>query len=302
MVKIAAKETGKAVARSGETTSGLVMFDDKGSMPAYAPEDVGMGLENAEAEDMETPRLKLIQALSPELETFNKLSAGDFLHTASDLIISEPVLVTPIYFDRRYILWNPRESGGGILARADDGVHWQPANTTFDVKLDKKNGGNKVAWKTADTVKRSGLSAWGSMDPNDPNSPPAATLMLNFLFAFPEHPDWMPAVVTFQRSSIRVGRRYVTKLKTIRAPMFGTVFELSSVDDRNNSGDKFKNYQMVSKGLIDPGSELFQTYKAMHLQFKEMGLKVKDLEGLQEDDVGDGADHDDGDEDGKPNY
>ena len=159
MVKTAAKETGKAVARSGETTSGLVMFDDKGSMPAYAPEDVGMGLENAEAEDMETPRLKLIQALSPELETFNKLSAGDFLHTASDLIISEPVLVTPIYFDRRYILWNPRESGGGILARADDGVHWQPANTTFDVKLDKKNGGNKVAWKTADTVKRSGLSA-----------------------------------------------------------------------------------------------------------------------------------------------
>lgn len=291
-------ETGKALT-TGSSVKGLIL-NDSGALPTYAPEDIGRGLENAASEDMETPRLKLIQATSKELQVYNELSAGDFLHVASEQIISGPTLVTPIFFDRRYLLWNPLDSGGGILARADDGVHWQPPNVEFDVKLDKADGGHKVKWKTADTVQKSGLNQWGTMNPADPNSAPAATLMLNFLLAFPEHPDWMPAVLTFQRSSIRPGRKFVTRLKTLRAPMFGTVFELSSFLDHNSAGKDFHNLQLISKGMIDPASELYQNYKEMNKQFTEMGLKVKDIEGLQDEgvggnDTGDGEGADEGD-------
>ena len=62
-----------------------------------------------------------------------------------------------ILVDQRYILWRPRWEGGGILARADDGVHWSPANASFTVKPVK--GVNKTAiWNTKRTVEESGLA------------------------------------------------------------------------------------------------------------------------------------------------
>lgn len=263
-------------------------------LPDFMKGDAGLGTENIGREDMEIPRIKLIQALSPEIEQFNDLRPGDFFHTASEFIFpaAEGFRAVPIYMDRRYILWNPRDSGGGILARADDGVHWSPANHKFTVKLDKKDGGHTVVWATADTVKKSLLAEWGSMNPNDPNSQPAATLMYNFVLGFPDHPDLMPAVLTFQRSSIRVGRKFNVKLKTVRAPMFGTVWRFRSVDDANKSGQKFSNLSVSGDGFLTD-ERLYNEYKSMYEGFKEAGLQVRDLETLQDEDQGENENDDD---------
>jgi len=253
-------------------------------LPAFMQEDSGKGLENMRAEDMATPRLILMQALSKELLKNNALSAGDFFHSATEEIFSEPLLVTPIYYDRRYLLWNPRDSGGGILARSDDGVNWSPPNAEFDVKLDKKDGGHKVKWKTAPTVAKSGLAEWGSMNPADPQSPPAATLMHNFVFAFPGDPDRMPAVFTFQRSLVQEGRKFLTRLKAQRAPMFGTIFELSSTDETKGD-NSFKGVSLVGKGLIGD-DDLYQRFKELNKTFTELGMKIKAEEELADEPVG----------------
>ena len=49
------------------------------AIPDFMKEDIGsrQGTENFGAEDMETPRLKLIQALSPELQEYSDLRAGN---------------------------------------------------------------------------------------------------------------------------------------------------------------------------------------------------------------------------------
>jgi hypothetical protein len=266
-------------------------------LPDYMRQDIGKGAENIGSEDLEIPRLKLIQALSPELETYDELRAGNFFHSAAEFIFDEPFLGVVLYTDRRYILWNPRDSGGGILARADDGIHWQPANAKFTVKLDKKDGGEAVTWVTAPTVQQSGLANWGSMNPKDPNSAPAATLMYNFILAFPEHLDLMPAVLTFQRSAVRNGRRLNTKLKTSRAPIFGMLFRFTPTDDVNRSGQKFFNVQAAGAGFLQD-QKLYQAYKEQHEGFRAAGLKIKDLEGLQQDE-GDSDTHDDGDAGGE---
>lgn len=251
-------------------------------IPAHMRGDIDMGKENISQQDMDIPRLKLIQGLSKELQLYDDLRPGHFFHTATETIFDEPFRVVPIYFDRQYILWRPLEDGGGILARASDGVHWSPSRGEFTVKLDRKDGGHQVTWKLAPTIQESGLANWGTLNPNDTNSPPAATLMYNFLLAFPDYPDLMPAVLTFQRSSIKIGRKFMTKLKTVRTPLFGSVFELSSVDDHNSANQDFKNISMVGAGLVtDP--VMYENYKSLYQSLSKTGLNIRDIDSLQED-------------------
>lgn len=273
----------KAVARLDKPTKKLVKAEiESTQLPAHMLKDAGRGVENIGNEDLEIPRLKLIQGTSPELDTYNDLRKGQFFHTAAEHIFGDEFRIVPLYIDKRYILWRPLEDGGGILARADDGVHWNPANREFEVKLDRKDGGHKVKWKTAKTVAESGLAAWGTMNPNDPDSAPAATLMYSFVVAFPDHPELLPAVLTFQRSSIKHGRRFLTKLKTIRAPIFGCVFKIGAFSDSNASNQEFANINVTGAGFVTDEA-LYNEYKGLHESFSAKGIQIKDLDSAQEE-------------------
>jgi len=254
------------------------------ALPDWMKGDIGKGAENIGRDDLETPRLKLIQALSPELQANDELRAGDFFHTAAEHVFRGPFRVVPLYMDKRYILWNPRDSGGGILARADDGVHWNPPNAAFNVKLDRKDGGQAVTWKTANTVQQSRLAEWGSTNPNDANSAPAATQMINYVFAFPDFHDLMPAVFTFQRSAVKYGRRFNTKIKTLTmsTPLFGLVFEMASFVDRNKVSQEFHSPLIKGMGRVQEEA-LYREYKTQHEMFAKAGLTIRDVEGLQDE-------------------
>lgn len=252
------------------------------ALPDFMKEHSHLGTEALGAGDVEIPRIKLMQALSPELEEFNDLKQGDFFHTLAEQNLGKELRVTPIYVDSRFILWRPRESGGGILARADDGKHWSPADTDFQVKL---KGGAEVRWRTAKTVEESGLAEWGSSNPSDPNSPPAATKMYNLVVTLPDIPDLPPAVVTLQRASISVARRFIGKLKISRAPSFGLVFTMSSFKDKNDAGQDFYNYQFRAAGMVEDKTVYEQNYEYYNF-FRTQGVKVKDIEGVQDDDIG----------------
>lgn len=294
------KPSAPAVRAPAKPKQELAVQDERVlALPAHMQGDAGMGLEKIGAGDLEIPRLKLIQGVSPELQEFNDLRAGHFFHTASEMIFDEPFRVVPIYVQKEYILWNPLEAGGGILARASDAIHWSPSEGEFDVKLDKKDGGAKVKWKLAPTVQQSGLANWGTMNPADKDSPPAATLMYNFLFGFPDHPDLMPAVFTFQRSSIKIGRKFLTKLKTVRTPLFGTVYSVTAADS-GPDGREFKVPVMTGVGLVDD-ADMYQTFKDMHMSFSDKGLNIKDIDGLASED-GSNATDDEEDGSNKPKY
>src|SRR5690242_5093707 len=82
------------------------------AMPDYMKGDVGKGTEGIGRDDMEQPRLKLMQGLSPELKEYDDLRAGMFFHPMAEHIFDKPFRAVIIFVDRRYILWNPREAGG----------------------------------------------------------------------------------------------------------------------------------------------------------------------------------------------
>ncbi len=248
-------------------------------LPAFVQERAsvdGLGVG-----DLEIPRLKLLQAWSHELAEFNNAKQGEFWHSLTHESFGSNVRICPIYIDWRFILWRPREAGGGILARADDGKHWTPADTEFAVKFES---GHEVKWRTARTVAASGLDKRGSYDPSDPKSPPAATRMYSIVCSFPDHKGLAPAVVTLQRTANKVATKLIDILKVQRAPSFGLIFEMRSFKDKSPSGD-FYNYAFEMVGPVEH-KPFYEENFAQYRFFMEHGLKVKDLEGAQEDDSG----------------
>lgn len=228
--------------------------------------------------DGEIPRLKLLQAQSPELIQFDNAREGEFWHSQIDDRIGSTVRICPIYIDWRFILWRPREAGGGILARADDGKHWVPADTEFAVKLES---GQEVTWRTARTVAASGLNKRGSYNPSDPKSPPAATRMYSLVCSFPDRQDLPPAVVTMQRAATRAATKLIGKLKVLRAPSFGVIVEMASVERKSPSGG-FYDYAFEVVSPVEDKT-FYEENFARYRFFMQHRLKVKDLEGAQDD-------------------
>lgn len=250
-------------------------------LPDFMKEHVGLGTENVSASSVETPRIKLLQKISPELDVFNEVKAGDFFHTILEKSLGTELRICPVYVDERYILWRPQEDGGGILARADDGIHWHPAPAEFAVKL---KDGTSVTWRTEKTVVASRLDQWGSSKPGNPDSPPAATKMFNMVVTFPDDPELPPAVVTLQRSAVTVGKKLMGKLKITRAPSFGLIFKMGSVNETNKAGQGYLNYAFVGDGVVTDEAFYRSNFEYYKL-FKAQGVQIKDMEGLQSEDI-----------------
>jgi hypothetical protein len=248
----------------------------KTQLPAFMHEQARFATLGAG--DVEMPRLKLLQASSPELTQFDYAREGEFWHSQINESFGSTVRICPIYIDWRFILWRPREAGGGILARADDGRHWAPADTEFTVTL---KSGHEVKWRTARTVAASGLAKRGSYDPGDPNSPPAAARMYSIVCSFPDRQAF-PAVVTLQRATAKAANRLIGKLKVLRAPSFGVIAEMASFKDKSPAG-AFYNYAFEVVGPVEDKAFYGENFAQFRF-FMEQGLKVKDLEGAQEDD------------------
>ncbi len=236
----------------------------KTQLPAFIQKHAGLG--GLGVGDVEMPRLKLLQAPSPELAEFNNAKQGEFWHSLIDERLGSPVRICPIYIDRRFILWRPREAGGGI--------------TEFTVRL---KSGHEVKWRTARTVAASGLDRRGSYNPSDPNSPPAATRMYSIVCSFPDRQDLPPAVVILQRAALKVATKLIGKLKVLRAPSFGVILEMASFKDKSPSGE-FYNYAFEIVGPVEDKA-FYEENFAQYRFFIEQGLKVKDLEGAQEDEA-----------------
>lgn len=293
MVKIKRRTTAKK-SPAKKPGKAVVTRSPAKDMPAYMEGHFGEGLERLGRGDFEVPRIQLLQAISPEVETFDAAEPGHFWHNMAEQDLGDELLIVPVFVDVRYILWRPRNEGGGILARADDGVHWSPPDAEYHVKL---KSGKGVVWKTAKTVVESGLDAWGSSDPDDPGSQPAATLMYSIVCELPKLPELSPVVVTLQRSAIKVARKLLGKINLSRAPAYGMQFEMGSVTDQGAEGP-YKNFRFTLAGFVGHGETKevakaqFQKYRETYKLFKETGFTIRDLESMQPAEGGTGKNAD----------
>lgn len=234
-----------------------------------------VGTESISASDVETPRLVLMQALSPEVEKFGA-KQGSYWHSVLERDLGSPIKVVPIWSERTAVLWRPRTEGGGILAR-QVGNHWEPSHTKFEVT----QGGRQVVWDTKGSVAESGLLNWGSSIPGDPRSLPAATLTINFVFVLPEMPEASPVIMSFSKTAIKPANKLLAALKMSGKPSFGMRFTMSSEKAANAKGSFFMpKFTMDGLTTEEECDRYFDLYKV----FADTRISVSDA-----DDQGDEA-------------
>lgn len=219
---------------------------------------------NVDRSDLIIPRVKLLQAISPEVEGgYEGAKSGVFWHTTLSESLGNAVRVVPIILRKTYVLWAPRGDDRGILARASDGKNWDTPGLSFEFK--PKGSPKVIKYNLGDQVGPDiGLGKFGSLIPEDPQSAPAAALTFEILFLFPDFKDVGAAVVINTRSSVRPARDLLSKIDAKPVNHYAQEYIMKAVDAKGADGP-YKNYQYISNGYADEGDyksaqELFEYY------------------------------------------
>jgi hypothetical protein len=218
------------------------------------PSNQQRGFEGGiDQEDLIIPRAKLIQALSPELtEGLEGIKVGSIINSITKEILPQEFI--PIFTFKNYIRFNPRSK--------DD----PNFNSDFEP----------------------GAVIWKSTDPHDPRvveearfgprgEKPLAVTFLNFFSYFPGIP--MPIIVSFSKTSYKVGKQLLSLLKFCGEDMFARKYRLSSVMETND----IATYAILKVTPVGKVSE--EEFKICERLWNDFSARSRDIQVHDEDAV-----------------
>ena len=216
-------------------------------------EDDTRGSEEVGKDDLVLPRLAIVQAISPELDEndaayIEGAKSGMLFNTLTRELMTE-ILVIPIKFEKPYLLWRDRKKGGGF------GGQFATMEEAEDAVLSKEV---PEEWDIVDTP-------------------------TNLCIAIP--PDGKPyeIAIPLPKSKAKVSRNWNSMIRLAGGPRFGRVYKITSVDDKNAAGDKYKNFKVEMAGF--PSKELFKKAEELFELFSagDYGVDYSDQEGGEEE-------------------
>jgi hypothetical protein len=198
------------------------------------------GFEHASAEDFGIPFISIIQPKSPQVDKTDKNYAnkkiegaepGMFFNNIENRLISSKdrdyMRFIPCAYERVYIEWAPRKSGGGIVH-----VHKTPAilneTTRNEKNQDELKNGNIVV-TTA--------QFYGMYQDQDG--------------------AWVPGIIAMSSTQLKKSRYWLNMMKAqkqngVPLPMFSHIYTLSTVAESNEDGSWFGWKIDVSDMVDDP--------------------------------------------------
>lgn len=215
--------------------------------------DMPLGFEDADIEDIVIPRIKVINALSPERQD-GVADEGAILNSLTkDVILPEHRFV-PLKVTYTNIDWVPRDEGEGIQCRSLNGKIGQN-NTTGETLVCSRCRRNEF-----DNTKQ-GKAAQ-----------PKCTKYINFLGFF-EH-DMMPVVLSFSRTNYNEGKKLLSIAKSLRDNMFNHAY---SIVGKLQTKDKNRWYNIATNLVGDTSEDIRIFAKDIYHSLAEQELKL-DLE------------------------
>lgn len=247
------------------------------AIPDFLQEYSGpSGLEGLGREDFKLPVLKVLQGTSPETREFDEAEAGLFWATSTRQVLGQELFVTVASVKRRVTLWAPREmKAKRMLARSNDCVHWDKPNQEFEIR--HKHAPNKpVIWKTKSSVQHSGLTNWGTSDPSNADSKPAAQESYEYLLVLNDYPELSPIVTRMYSSGLDTARNLNTMLRSLRVPMYGAKVKLNIID-KNSNGEEYFGLSFALAGYTE--RDIFAKAVDIADQYKDFVAESDDDEG-----------------------
>ena len=271
----------KAVAKVGNNPVDMLPLD---SVPAYLQGKSSDAFDGFNKEDFKIPRVKLLQALNPEIKTFQgQAIPGEFWHTIANKSLGSEFRMVVIKPSKRVILWdaNDGKQGGNILAFSSNALDWDSgAGQKFRVKL--KGQKENVEWDTGRNVLSSGLLDWGSSNPEDSNSPPAAQLTYEYLCYLPDHPDLSPCVLGLFRTAHGNAKSFNSALLNFRGPTTSLVVRCFA-QERTDGGNSWTIPKFQTIGRTS--EELFKTCEALKERYADYKADYKQEDVTEKNDT-----------------
>ena len=199
--------------------------------------DAGVGLENITTDDMQIPFIRIIQALSPQLQKDDPLyikgaEQGDIFNTVSQEVYKqdEGVTVVPAFFEKKFLEFQLRSSGGGFVRElaADD----------KDIAMTNREGTIEML----------------------PNGNELVRTHQHLVIAMSADGTIAPSVLDMKKTQLKVSRRWNTLKNSARLPsgalmpIYGTAWQLTTVLEANDQG-KWFNYKLDRINDVTPEIE-----------------------------------------------
>lgn len=211
--------------------------------------EVPMGFEDEDENDFIIPRIKVVNALSPERK--EKIAdEGDIINSLTKEKLNGKIFI-PIYKFTTVIKWKDRSEGGGIGAIAKDGKMCIPTDGSAPYPVGKLAEFDNT---------KSGKDAL-----------PTHTKYMNFFGFFSGEP--MPIILSFAKTNYNEGKRLYSLAKVQMQNMWHYGYRLESKEMSKN-GNEWFNIAVVPNGQTTEedrtfGKMLFETFrnKAQELNY-----------------------------------
>ena len=224
--------------------------------------NLGTGLEDTTAEDFAIPFLQVLQALSPQLNKndgkyIKGAEQGNVYNTVTGDLVDgdEGLIVVPCYYNKKYLEWSPRESGGGLVNTHDtrDILASTTKNERGQFVLDN---GNYIA----------------------------ETAHFYVMVCNEDESEWSQAVIAMTSTQLTKARKWVSQMKQrrvknsagqmVEAPMFLFKYRLKTIHEQNDRGSWYGwsiglEGQANNKEMILEGANFLNMIKSGEVQAKD---------------------------------
>ena len=235
--------------------------------------DAGAGLEGADKNSFAIPFLTILQGLSPQCEPVKDggiegAKPGLFINSITNELYDE-VLVIPCAFQRQFLRWAPRTSGGGFKGQ-------YPA---VDVDLHKvvgmsNHGGQIFMDVPADSspVDEKGQAKYDIL--SDTRN--------HFVLMQAKSGAWQPALISLGSTQIKKSKRWLSLIQGIEMkktdgsvfnpPSFSQVYKLTTIKEENAKG-KWQGLSIELVGAVTQ-AEVYTKAKKFNVDVVEGTIEV----------------------------
>ena len=221
--------------------------------------DAGIGREQMSITDMALPYLQILQSLSPQVkksspQRVDGAEEGDIFNTVTqELFASEDgINVIPCAFQKAWVEWAPRDSGGGwIASHSNDQIlnHCNRNEQGLDVR---KDNGNIIV-----------------------------PTFYYYVLMLKDNGGFEPAIISMARTQMKIGRKWNSLMSSLQVmgpqglfnpPMFAQKFHVTTEAVSNAKGE-WCNWKLRADGLVDDAG-LYQVAKKFAEQVRTGAIKA----------------------------
>jgi hypothetical protein len=248
-----------------EVTGEKAVVKTNSDLPAFMKQGESRGMEEANVEDFEIPRLSLVQSLSKcrdkdEAEYIPGIKEMDLYNNVTREIYGEVVPIVPVFFKKEFLLWKDLKKGGGF-GGACDTLEEGEALLTTSIE-DKSLDGPIEDWEVVPTAQY-------------------------YCLLITDNGKSEQIVISMAKSKSKVSRRWNSLIRINGNDMFSRYYYVCGISETNDSNQKYYNFKITGGDFVS--EEIYKAAEEMYELIQAGKVTInRSVDGMAENDEDEG--------------